>query len=133
MNEEDCAAVSIPKVTDQATSQSRLCRTPFLPSERRSRVVQPSSQLDLTENRALKRYCSDRILGNARILGVQRGGLPEAVFLYAELFDLHFKRRPRNSEFGSRTLCSSNSSLTFRKSRFDEFLLIVLDGLCERT
>ena len=41
--------------------------------------------------------------------------------------------RPRNSEFGSRSIWPRNFSVAFRKSRFDEFLLIVLEGLCERT
>ena len=70
-----------------ATSQSRMLCTAFLPSEHRSRVMQPNSQLDFTENRARKRNWSDRMLGSARILGVQRGDLPDGVFLYIELFD----------------------------------------------
>src|SRR5260370_7725284 len=130
------AAVSILKVIDQAispTSQSWLCCTAFLPSEPRSRAVQPNSQLDFADNRARTRNWSDRILGRARILGVQRGGLPEGVFLYVELFDFEIQRRPRNSELGGRTIWPSNFSLTFRTSRFDEFLLIVLDGLREST
>ena len=60
-------------------------------------------------------------------------GLPEGIFLYIELFDLHFKRRAVNSEFGGSTIWPCNFSLTFRESRFDEFLLMVLKGLCERT
>jgi hypothetical protein len=51
----------------------------------RSRVMQPSAQLDFTENRARKRNWSDRISGSARFLGVQRGDLPDGVFLYVDL------------------------------------------------
>jgi hypothetical protein len=47
---------------------------------------------------------SDRILGITRILGVERVDLAEGVFLYAELFDFQIQRRPRNSEFRSRTI-----------------------------
>jgi hypothetical protein len=42
--------------------------------------VQPSAQFDFTENRARKINWSDRILGIARILGVQRADLLEGVF-----------------------------------------------------
>jgi hypothetical protein len=45
--------------------------------------------------------------------------LPEGVFPNVELLDLHFKRRPVNSEFGSRSIWPRNFPLTFRKSRFD--------------
>jgi hypothetical protein len=45
------------------------------------------TRLDFTENRAQKCNGSDRMLGSARILGVQRGDLPDGVFLYIELFD----------------------------------------------
>ena len=58
--------------------------------------------------------------------------LQDGVFLYVELFDFRIERRPRNSEFGSRAIQPSNFSVAFRKSRFDELLLIVLDVLCER-
>ena len=72
---------------------------------------------------------SDRILGIARILGLERVGLPEGVFLYAELFDFQIQCRPRNSEFRSRTIWPSNFSVAFGKSRFNEFLLIVREVL----
>ena len=72
------------------------------------------------------------MLGNARIPGVQRGDLREGTFVYVELFDFQIQGRPRNSEFSSRAMWPSNFSVTFRKSRFDEFLLVVLDVLCER-
>src|ERR1700687_1560638 len=125
-------AVSILKVIDQATSQSRLGCTAFLSSEQRSRVVQPSAQLDFIENTARKENWSDRILGSARFLGVERGGLADGVFLYVELFDFQIQRRPRNSEFGSRSIWPRNFSVAFRKSRFDEFFLKALEILCER-
>ena len=89
--------------------------------------------LDLTENRARKRNLSDRILGSARIPGVEQGGLPDVVFLYVELFDFQIQRRPRNSEFGGGSIWPGNFSVAFRKSRFDEFLLIAVEGLCEKT
>src|ERR1700731_2814214 len=94
--------------------------------------MQPSAQLDFTEKRAQKRNWSDRILGIARILEVERGYLPEGVFLYVELFDFQIQRRTRNSKFGSRSIWPGNFPLTLRESRFDEFLLIDLDHLCER-
>ncbi len=53
-------------------------------------------------------------------------GLPDSVLLYVELFDFQIQGRPRNSEVGSRSIWPSNFSLTFRKSRFDESLLIIM-------
>jgi hypothetical protein len=53
------------------------------------------------------------------------------VFLYVELFDFRIQGRARNSEFGSRSIWPSNS-LTFRKSCFDESLLI-MKSMCERS
>jgi hypothetical protein len=43
--------------------------------------------MDFIENKARKRNWSDRILGSAGILVVQRGDLLDGVFLYVELFD----------------------------------------------
>src|SRR5260370_36676455 len=127
------AAVSILKTIDQATPQSQLCCTGILLSKHQPRAVQPNAQLDLTENRARKRNWSDRILGNARILGVERRNLPDGLFLYVELFDLQIQRRPRNSEFGSRPVEPGNFSVAHCKSCFDKFLLIATQGLGERT
>ncbi len=56
------------------------------------------------------------MLGSARILGVQRGNVADGVFLYFELFDFQIQRRPRNSEFGSGTIWSSNFSVAFRST-----------------
>src|ERR1700681_1065824 len=56
-------------------------------SDHRSREVQPSSQSDFAENRALKRNWSVRNVASGRIPGVQRGELPDGVLLYVELFD----------------------------------------------
>ncbi len=74
-----------------------------------------------------------RIAASGRSTAVQRWNLPDGVFLYVELFDSQFERRPWNSEFGSRSIWPSNFSVAFRKRRFDEFLLIALDALCEST
>jgi hypothetical protein len=54
-------------------------------------------------------------------------------FLDVEVFDFQIPRRPGNFEFGSRSIWPGNFSVAFRKSRFYEFLLIALDGLCEKT
>ena len=61
----------------------------------------------------------------ARILGVQQGGLPDGVLPDVELFDLKIQRRPRNSEFDSRAIWSSNYSITFCKSCLDNLTLSV--------
>src|SRR5580704_3041331 len=113
--------------------QSRLCRWAFLSIVAPINRVHPSAQLDVTENRARRRNCCDRILGIARILRVQRLYLPEGVFLYVELFDPQIQGRPRHPEFCSRSIWPSNFSVAFCQSRFDEFLLIILDRLCEGT
>ena len=67
----------------------------------------------------------------ARILGVERRALPDGVLPDVELFDLKIQRRPRNSEFDSRAIRSSNYSVAFRKSRLDKFLFIVVEVLGE--
>jgi hypothetical protein len=51
--------------------------------------MQPNSQLDLTENRARNGKSRDVIWGDAEFWGVERGALPDAVFLYLEMFDFH--------------------------------------------
>ena len=61
-----------------------------------------------------------------------RGPLPDGVFPDVELFDFQIERRPRNSEFGSRTIWSSNYSVAFCKSRLDKFLFIVVEFLGEK-
>ena len=60
-------------------------------------------------------------------------GLPDVAFRYVELFDFQIQRGPRNPEFGCGSIWSSNYSVAFRKSRFDEFLLIALECLREKT
>src|SRR5437899_25328 len=87
--------------------------------------------LDFTENRDRERNWSDRILRNARILGVR--GLPKVVFLYVELFNFQIQRRPRNSELDCRTAWPSDFSVAFSESCFDELLLIAQHVLCQRT
>src|SRR6267142_6891908 len=54
------------------TSSSPISNLGTVPSEHRLSAVQPSTQLDFTENRTQERNPSDRILRSARILGVQR-------------------------------------------------------------
>ena len=87
--------------------------------------MQPYVQLDIAENRARKGNRGDRILGIAKILGVERANLPEGVSLYVEVFDFKIQRRPGNSVFRRRTSWPSNFSVAFGKSPFNEFLLIV--------
>jgi hypothetical protein len=126
-------AVSILKVIDQAISPISQSRVHSSHPSTDSLVVHPSTQLDFTENRGLKRNWNDRILGTARILGAYRSDLPDAMLSYVQLFDFQIQRRPRNSEFGSRSVRSSNFSVAFRQSRFDEFPFVTLKGLCQRT
>ena len=129
------AAVSILKVIDQAswrTSLSRLCAAliPSIPGQ--LLVVQPSVQLDFSENRARKGNWSDRMLGVRQDAGSSTRGLPDRVFSDVELFDFQIQRRARNSEFDSRAIWSSNYSVAFRKSRLDKFLFIVVEVLWEK-
>ena len=63
------------------------------------------------------------------VRGTTLADLSDGLFLYIELFDFQIQRRPRDSEFGSRTIWPSNFSVAFRKSRFNEFLLIVVKVL----
>jgi hypothetical protein len=86
------AALSILKVIGRTTSQrGRGAAVPHrIPSKNRSQAVQPNIQLHFTENRARKKNWSDRILGSARIPGVQRMCLPDGVFVYLELLNIKF-------------------------------------------
>ena len=74
------ATVSILKVIDQlACPQIAVTAVTHSVASIRappSRAVQRSAQLDFTENKAQSRNGSDRILGIAGILGVQRPDLP---------------------------------------------------------
>ena len=66
------AAVSILKVIDQATSQSRLCRLhSFHPTADHKKCIR-RPKMEFVENKARNGNWSDRILGSPRILGVQR-------------------------------------------------------------
>src|SRR5258708_30387650 len=72
-------------------------------------------------------------LGRCQNSGQLYEGLPDGVFLYVELLDFEIQRRPRNPEFGSGSIWAGNFSVAFPKTRFDEFLLIVLEVPGERT
>ena len=108
-----------------------LLRTASHRFERRLQHVQPGHQIDLIENRDGKRNRSDRILGSARIPGVAER-LAD-VFLDVELFDFQIQRRARNSESDGGSIWSGNLSIALRQRGFNEFLLIALDGLREKT
>ena len=130
------ASVSILKVIDQAiwrTSLSRLCAALYCFRPGTIQVVQPSARLDFTENKREKEIGVTECWECARILGGQRGALPDGVLPDVELFDFKIQRRPRNSEFDSRAIWSSNCSVAFRKSRLDKFLFIAVEALCEKT
>ena len=76
-------AVSILKVIDQPIGPTcgLGCRALHaFPSEHRRRVVQPSAQLDLTENKAWIGTGSDRILETVRILRVDWGDYRKVCF-----------------------------------------------------
>jgi len=51
------------------------------------------------------------------------------VFLDIELFDFQIQSRARNSEFGGSSIRPGNFSAAGRKSRFDEFFLVAVEGL----
>ena len=71
------------------------------------------------------------MLGVRQDSGSSTRALPDGVLPDVELFDFQIQRRPRNSEFGSRAIWSSNYSVAFRKSRLDKFPFIVAEVLCE--
>jgi hypothetical protein len=61
--------------------------------------------------------------------GSGKGDLPGVVLLYIKPFDFQSQRGARNSELGSGSIWLANFSFALRKSRFDEFPLIVPEGL----
>jgi len=125
--------VSILKVIDPGTSQSRLCCTAFVPSEHRLRLGQPSCQSHFAENRALKKElkCQER----SKVAGFREfnGELPDGCFFMLSCLIFNSSDDRGIPSLGSRPIWPRNFSVASRQCRLNELLLIVLDGLNERT
>src|SRR5712672_1450357 len=55
------------------------------------------------------------------------------VFLDPQLLDFRVQRRSGNSEFRCRTFWACNFPFTFRKSYFNNFSLLILESVWQRT
>src|ERR1700752_2437579 len=55
------------------------------------------------------------------------------VFIDPQLLDFRVQRRAGNSEFRCRTFWAGDFPFTFRKSRFDNFSLLILESVWQRT
>src|SRR5258707_2647092 len=55
------------------------------------------------------------------------------VFLDPQLLDFRVQRRAGNSEFRCRTFRARNFPFTFRKSRFNNFSLLILESVGQKT
>jgi hypothetical protein len=71
----------------QVIWRTSLARARISSTPQHLQVVQPSVQPDFTENRVEKEIRVTGCWECARILGVQRGALPDGVFPDVELFD----------------------------------------------
>jgi hypothetical protein len=55
------------------------------------------------------------------------------VLLDPQLLNFRFQRRPGNSEFRRRTFWAGDFPITFRKSRFNNSSLLILESVWQRT
>ena len=90
-----------------------------------------------TETKGLKEKSDDEISESAEFSGVKKEWrLPlrdKLVLLDVQLLDFRVQRRSGNSEFCCRTFWACNSPFTFRKSRFNNFPLLILERVWQRT
>src|SRR4029077_20253637 len=70
------------------------------------------------------------------LTGIKRKDLlirDKPVFLDPQLFDFRVQGRSGNSEFRCRTLWTSDSALAFSQCGFDNFSLLILESVGQRT
>ena len=89
-----------------------------------------------TETKGLERKLDDENSGNAGFSGIKKRDLlllrDKPVFLDPQLLDFRVQRRSGNSEFRCRTFWAGNFPFTFRKSRFNNFSLLILESVRQR-
>src|SRR6202035_649630 len=79
----------------------------------------------------------DENSGSAEVSGIKERDLrllrDRPAFLDPQLLDFRVQRRAGNPEFRCRTFWACNFPFTFRKSRFNNFSLLVLESVWQTT
>ena len=90
-----------------------------------------------TETEGLEEKLDDETSVSAGFSGIKNRDLlllgDKPVFLDPQLLDFRVQRRAGNSEFRCRTFWACNFPFTFRKSRFNNFSLLLLESVWQTT
>ena len=90
-----------------------------------------------TETKGLEEKLDDGIPASAGFPGINKRDLlllrDKPVFLDPQLLNFRVQRRSGNSEFRCRTFWSGDFPFTFRKSHFNNFSLLILESVWQRT
>ena len=90
-----------------------------------------------TETKGLEEKLDDETSVSAGFSGIKKRDLlllrDKPVFLDPQLLNFRVQRRAGNSEFRCRTFWACNFPFTFRKSRFNNFSLLILESVWQRT
>ena len=89
------------------------------------------------ETKGLEGQLDDENPGSAEFWGVKKESRlllrDKLVLLDVQLLDFRVQRRAGNSEFRCRTFWACNFPFTFRKSRFNNLSLLILESVWQRT
>ena len=109
----------------------------LLPSRLSVTKMQHGGHMQNTETKGLEEKLDDETSVSAGFSGIKKRDLlllrDKPVFLDLQLLDFRVQRRAGNSEFRRRTFWAGNFPFTFRKSRFNNFSLLVLESVWQRT
>src|ERR1700740_1140178 len=100
--------------------------------------MQHRGHMQGTETKGLKEKLHDETPARAGFPGIERRDLllfrdKKPVFLDPQLLDFRVQRRAGNSEFRCRTFWAGDFPFTLRESRFDNFSLLILESVWQRT
>src|ERR1700730_1123090 len=99
--------------------------------------MQRGGHMQTTEMKGVERRLDDENSGSAEFPGVKKEGLlplrDKLVLLNVQLLNFRVQRRSGNPEFCCRTFWACNFPSTFLKGRFNNFSLLILESVWQRT
>src|ERR1700674_5125590 len=99
--------------------------------------MQHGGHMQSTEPKGLEERLDDETSASAEFSGIRKRDLPllrdKPVFLDPQLLNFRVQRRAGNSEFRCRTFWAGHFPFTFRKSRFNNSSLLILESVWQRT
>ena len=99
--------------------------------------MQHGGHMQSTETKGLEEKLDDGIPASAGFSGIKKRDLlllrDKPVFLDPQLLNFRVQRRWGNSEFRCRTFLARNFPFTFRKGPFNNFSLLILESVWQRT